>query len=149
MEQLYDENVNNDEIVTEDAVELNNLMNLGEFIVVHLNIRGLQTNFSYLEIFIENLACKPDVIVCRETHRLQCFTFYNLPNYVMYYNHGKINKADSCVIYIKGSIVEVSNIESIDTFNYINSLIRLKNNVSIKITSLYRCHSIKKSDFIY
>ena len=100
MEQLYNEDVNNDKIVTEDAVELNNLMNLCEFIVVHLNIRGFQTNFSYLEIFSENLACKPDVIVCSETHRLPCFTFYNLPNYVMYYNHGKINKSDDCVVYI-------------------------------------------------
>lgn len=66
----------------------------------------------------------------------------------MYCNHGKINKADGTVVYVKDSLVEISNIEQIDNFNYLNTLIKLKDNVTIKITSLYRCHSLRKTDFI-
>ena len=141
-------NINSEELLIDDAFQLNNLLSLGNFVVLHLNIRGLQTNFFSLKTLIENLVYKPDVIVCTETHRLPCYTFYNLTNYVIYYNHGKINIADGCVVYIKDSLVEVSNIEIIDNFSYLNTIIKLKNDVSIKITSLYRCHNVKKLDFI-
>ena len=141
-------NIISKEFVIDDVILLNNMIKVDEFIVFHINIRGLQTNFSYLEILIENLLYKPDIIVCSDTRRLPCHTFYNLNDYVMYYNHGNINRADGCVIYIKDSLVEVPNIEIIDNFNYINTIIKLKNNVSIKVTSLYRCHKVKKSDFI-
>ena len=138
---------NAEEVALSDIIDLKNLIKLNDFLILHVNIRGLRTNLNFLEIFIENLIKKPDIIVCSETGRLPCYKYYNLNNYVSYYNHGSLNKSDGCIVYIKNTIVESTCIESIDNFKYINSIIKLNNNISIKVTSLYRCHKIKKSDF--
>lgn len=50
-----------------DLNSLNNNLNRENLLILHLNVRSLNSNFEKLEIFIENLSVKPDVIICTET----------------------------------------------------------------------------------
>ena len=63
---------NAEEVALSDIIDLKNLIKLNDFLILHVNIRGLRTNLNFLEIFIENLIKKLDIIVCSETGRLPC-----------------------------------------------------------------------------
>ena len=66
------------------------------FVSTTSNIRGLQTNYKNLELFIQNFSHKPDIIVWTETGILPCHNLDNLNdyNYETYYKHSNINKTD-------------------------------------------------------
>ena len=76
------------------------------------------------------------------------YLFYKLSEYNVYYNHGKINKADGIVVYIKKTLNESTEVVTIDNVSFLDTVIKLNNSESIKFTSIYRCHSLKKTDFI-
>ncbi|XP_074102043.1 uncharacterized protein LOC141529430 [Cotesia typhae] len=127
---------------------LNNSLCLEDFMILHLNVRGLNTNFETLELFIEELRIKPDIIVCSETWSLPCYTFFMIKDYDCYYNHSKINKADGVVMYIKKSLNSSVVIDVVGNLKIISASVKLKNNNVIKVSSFYRCHDVSEEVFI-
>ena len=87
--------------INELNTALNNIDNLT---ILHLNIRSLNANFNLLETFLESLKIKPKVLICTESWILQHYQLFNLQGYKMYYNFGKLNKADGVVMYISETI---------------------------------------------
>ena len=87
-----------EEIFT-DLYNLINTLPNNNFFMVHLNVRSLNTNFNKLELFIEHLVIKPDIIVCTETWLLSCYTFFEMNDYNIFYNSSNNNRADGVVIY--------------------------------------------------
>jgi hypothetical protein len=69
-----------------------------------------------------------------------------LTDYNVYYNHSSINRADGVVMYISKYLNETTTTEEHNNFSFLSSKITLKDNKSIKITGLYRCHNIQKTD---
>jgi len=71
--------------------------------ILHINIRGLTTNFNNLLIFLEtyNINNYCDIIVLTECHKLESLLQFDIPGYVSYYNNGDYNNFDGVVIYTK------------------------------------------------
>lgn len=122
---LIEENYN-------DLDALNNCLNNTHLLILHLNVRSLNSNFESLEIFIDNLSVKPDVIVCTETWLLPCFAFFNLKDYCVHYNHSNINKSDGVVIYVKKTLQSNTTIDNIGCLKIISTNIKLKGNKIVK-----------------
>jgi hypothetical protein len=73
--------------------------------------------------------------------------FFNIPGYKIYYNNSKINQNDGVVMYIHNNIIETTEVTEIQKLKVINSTITLDNDKQLLITALYRCHSLKKTEF--
>jgi hypothetical protein len=131
-----------------DLASLNSSLKPENLLILHLNVRSLNMNFEKLELFVANLSVKPDVLICSETWLLSCFTFFAMKNYDCYYNHSSINRADGVVMYVKKSLQSTSTIEVIGNLKIVATTIKLKNNKSIKISGVYRCHDANKEIFI-
>ncbi len=136
-----------EEIFT-DLYNLNNTLPNNNFFMVHLNVRSLNTNFNKLELFIEHLVIKPDIIVCTETWLLSCYTFFEMNDYNIFYNSSNNNRADGVVLYIKKSLKHDVEIDVIDNVKIISTIIKLKGNKNLKISGIYRCQDIPKENFI-
>lgn len=136
------------EEVYSDLYNLNNALSLSELLILHLNVRGLTSNYNNLELFVEHLVIKPDIIVCTETWALDCLFFFELNDYDIFYNGSKCNKADGVVLYIKKSLIYSVSVEVSNNISIISSTIKLKNNQSVKISGVYRCHDISKENFV-
>ena len=92
----------NSEVICDTLEKLNNKINFNNFTIVHLNIRGLNINFTLLQQHINySLKSKPSIIICSETRKLEYPEHYSLDDYYIYYNESKINVSDGVVMYIK------------------------------------------------
>ena len=76
------------EITFNNLQTLNCNISLKENLIMYVNIRGLNANFTKLEVYIESLKVKPILIVCAETRVLgdNFKKDYNLNKYNIYYN---------------------------------------------------------------
>jgi len=73
---------------------------------------------------------------------------YQLSSYKIFYNNSnKLNRADGVVMYIRGSLVETTQIENINDLSILSSAIKIDKQYSSKISALYRCHNIDSKDF--
>lgn len=131
-----------------DLDSLNSSLNIENLLILHLNVRSINSNFEKLEIFIENLTIKPDVIVCTETWALMCYSFFSLNNYDIYYNHSHINRADGVIMYVKKSLQYTPMTEVVGDLKIVSVKIKLNNNKSIKVSGVYRCHDVNKESFV-
>ena len=149
LEANLDDNHKQELILQEN--EVFNKTDFDDLSVLLVNIRGLQTNHKNLELFIKNFSHKPDIIVCTETGILPCHNLYNLNdyNYGTYYNQSKINKADGVLVYINNELNVTTNTIEVGRVKFLNTTILLKEGRKLKITSLYRCHTITKEEFIH
>ena len=66
----------------------------------------------------------------------------------MYYNNGNINQNDGLVVCISEYITETTEIIDINNLKIINTKIAIENNKEIILSTLYRSHDIKKTEFI-
>lgn len=114
-----------------------------------MNIRGLNTNHSKLEIFIKRLKTKPYVIVCSESRNIININEFDIDGYKIYYNESHINIADGVVIYLKEDIKETTEIIEFGKLKLLNSTITLNNNSLLTLTALYRSHDLTCTDFIF
>ena len=95
-----------EELTLQDVEALNENLETHMITIVHVNIKGLKTNYKQLEIMLENFIIKSDIIVCSESRYLEYPQYYKLKNYKMYYNEGSINGADGVVIYFFFSFIK-------------------------------------------
>ena len=96
------------EITFDNLQTLNCNISLKENLIIYVNIRGLNANFSKLQVYIESLKVKPILIVCAERRVLgdNYKKDYNLNNYIIYYNKSKINQNDGVVMFIRSDVIE-------------------------------------------
>lgn len=76
------DNIQNDFLKSEkiftNSVKWNKFIKLNKEFIMSVNIRGLNTIFFKLQVFIESLEVKPSVIVCTETRILEFCNFFSL-----------------------------------------------------------------------
>ena len=73
--------------------ELNSFIDLSKKLlnIIHLNIRGVRTNFDNLLVFLETYNLKYcDVIILSESHNITSTNCYNIPGYTCYYNEQQV-----------------------------------------------------------
>ena len=80
---------------------------------------------------------------------MQYTQLYNLSGYKSYYSESKVNKADGVMMYIKEEISEYTEIIVADNIRILSSVMKLIGTETIRISSIYRSHDIKKYDFIH
>lgn len=146
------------ESIQEDFIEnektFHKLGALNEYIKINtenillVNIRSIDANFNKLQVFLESLETKPNVIVCTETRVLENYLIYGLDGYKIYYNHSNINVTDGVVLYIREGITEETNTVNQGRLSIINSTIFLNNKNKLLISALYRAHDLPIKDFI-
>lgn len=145
----FDEIIQN-EIECKDTDELNKKICNKNFVILHVNIRSLNENHKNLEVFINNLINKPSVIVCTETWIIKQIHLFNLPDYKIFYNESKINKADGVVLYIRNDISQNNDtkIIEIDKIKFLVVDLNINDNEIFRISAIYRSHDIPKTEFI-
>ena len=147
-------NGNNNEIINSEVIcdtleKLNNEINFNNFTIVHLNIRGLNKNFTLLQQYINySLKSKPSIIICSETRKLEYPEHYNLDDYYIYYNESKINVSDGVVMYIKKNLQHNIEIFQHDNVKILTAKIHTNDNTELRISDLYRCHNLKSTILI-
>ena len=65
-----------EEKICKDIYSLNKNIQNNDKLILYLNIRSLNSNFSSLEIFVESLTSKPFYIACVETRSIQNAHFF-------------------------------------------------------------------------
>ena len=108
----------------------------------------MNANFEELEVLINSLKIKPDVLVCTETWKIFSINRYKLDGYKMYHSGGTVTAADGVMVYVKQELTQI-----IKTVNIIElSVLRIelfdKQNKKIIITAIYRLHSVKLNKFL-
>lgn len=137
--------------VLESTREINEVLsinsNLENFKVCHLNIRSIQKNFEELEILLEELSHKFEIIALTETWKIENIELYKLNGYNIIYNEGIYNQNDGVVVLIKDNLnfdVEINNIGPIKA-------IRIKVNFfenTLDILCLYKSPALNDNDFL-
>ena len=120
-----------------DFKSVNSKLNINDINILHVNIRSLNSNFENLEILLRKLLIAPSIIICSETWFLPCPQYYELENYILYYNNSTVNKADGSVIFVGKSLTHDMSIDDISNTKFLNTTIKLKDK-NLKITSTYR-----------
>lgn len=64
----------------EDVSAFNQKINQDRCLILHINIRSLNSNYEKLCVFLEGLKVKPYLIVCSESWNLDCVSFLALMN---------------------------------------------------------------------
>ena len=75
------ESLTPNEIRISGTHSLNNKLKNNCNLILSLNIRSLNANFSQLEMLIVSLTIKPTVIVCSETWNLIYYQYFQIPVY--------------------------------------------------------------------
>ena len=117
---------------------------------MYVNIRGLNANFSKLQVYIESLKVKPILIVCAEM-RILGDTYkkdYNINNYNIYYNKSKINQNDGVTMFIEDDVIESRNVNVVNNLSIWHSTIKIDKKNSLKVFALYRSHDLRRLEFI-
>lgn len=126
---------------------LNDKMSSDNFNILLVNIRSLEQNFELLESFILSLNIQPCVIICTEAWIMSHSKYYKLQHYLSHYNNSTLNRADGVVSFIKDSYSHEIKIEVINNFTFMHAFIRLSDCFTLKLTSLYRCHTYSIQQF--
>lgn len=71
-------------------------------------------------------------------------SFYQIGEYNIEYNGGKINQADGVVIYIKKCLKQETKVESIGKLKFLILLLRVIRK-TIKISPVYSCQQFDKA----
>lgn len=148
MELDFNAEILNSEIIADNIKVLNKHLRTEKEIFLSVNIRSLNANYNKLLVFINNLKIKPCIIICTETWNLEHKEIFNIPNYKMFYNDSKINKADGVVVYISDDINEDTEIVQLNKLKIINSKITFSNNKKLLLSAVYRSHDIHKTEFL-
>ena len=118
--------------------------------IIHVNIRGISTNFDNLLVFIQTFSlwyC--DVIILTECHRIVSGVSYSIPGYSMYYNGADYNLFDGIVIYSKQQLNSL-----ISTCKLVHcgiSITRVEfkiDDVTYGINAIYRSPSSNLNEFL-
>lgn len=117
------------------------------WLILLLNIRRLNINISSLEMYIANFSVKPQLIVCTETWLLENPYMYEIDNYKIYYNYGKINSADGVVIYVRTDVEHSVKVVDYEGFKTLECNVYLSKSKHLLVTALYRCHDFSKIEF--
>ena len=120
----------------------NNLEN-----IMYINIRSLNANFNRLQILIDSLDIKPFIIVCTETRILDCYKYFSIPGYKIYYNKSTINQCDGVVVYISDTLTEHTETIQIGKLKILHTSFNVDNRDKIQISALYRSHDLSKPEF--
>lgn len=131
-----------------DLNALNNAVNNNYDLIMYVNIRGLNTNFNKLLVFIESLEVKPCIIVCSECRKLEKYQVFNITGYKIYYNEGNVNSADGVVIFIRDFIDENTINIKMGRLNILNASLNLEKKTKLEISAVYRSHDLPKAEFI-
>ena len=115
----------------DDICELNKCMALEKEVIFNVNIKGLNTNFNNLLVFLKSLEIKPCIIICSKTRELVHPESFNINGYKMYYNKSFINANDGLVFYISDYITEMTEVVNINNLKIINTKIGIENNKEI------------------
>jgi len=105
--------------------------------ILNTNIRSVLKNVDELEVFIEALDFKLQIIILTETWGLEIANEIYIPGYKTYYNNSKINKSDGVMLLVSNELE--CNIEVIKHNNF--SFIRLNTTIcgkTIGIGAIYR-----------
>ena len=92
-------------------------------------------------VLLEQFSNKFDVIVLSETFHVADLDLYKINSYEIFYSHGKLNRNDGVVVYVKSgikckcSIIKIGNISGLKLLKVI-----LLHNKTIILTSIYRPH---------
>lgn len=132
-----------------DINELNGVIsNAEELIILHVNVRSIDKNFELLNILIEKMNSKPNIIVCSETWKINSLSLYKIEGYNAFYNQSYLNKADGVLMYVEDNINATVSIEEVNSLKILNATIKGDNDDMIKISGIYRSHKIPKLEFI-
>lgn len=115
--------------------------------ILTVNVRSLDANFSNLELLIDSCRIRSDVIICTETWSLHNYNYYKLRDYTHYYNHSRINISNKAGIYIKMSLSHRHEL-IIKNESVFLSIVIICCIEKLKITTVYRCHTLTKNTFI-
>lgn len=137
-----------EECVIEQISDLEKYKYVSSNVVLYLNIRSLNANFDSLEILIEQMKNKPIAIICCETWNLECYNYFKIEKYKIYYNGSKINKNDGVVLYIREDVRDTTVIKKFGNLSILHSTLTISTKVNITISAIYRSHDIPKTEFI-
>lgn len=71
------------------------------FKIFHVNIRSISKNFDELNILLDSLKTKFDIIVLSETWQIKDIDVFHLNGYTIEYSVGNLNQNDGVAIFIK------------------------------------------------
>ena len=149
-QEIFDcESLTLNEISISDTQSLHNKLKNNCNLILSLNIRSLNANFSQLEMLIESLTIKPTVIVCSETWNFSYYQYFQISGYNRYYNESRINQNDGVVMYLKNNLIVDTETIVIGKLSILCAEIRLENNTFFRIYAIYRCYDITKTEFNY
>lgn len=135
-------------VLTDSKVCSKKLKNASKLKIFNMNIRSLTHNFDEFFILVNSLKeAELDLIVLTETFQLQCLNNFNIQNYNIHYNYGKINRNDGVVVYIKTNIS--ANVEVVNHLN--TNILRItleKDNMKYGLSAIYRSHDIPTHTFL-
>ena len=146
------DSIENDTITIEKTFNnvraLNKGINSKNDLILCVNIRSINKNFDKLKILIESLKNKPSIVVCTETWIQENFEGFKLDNYESYYNESKLNQNDGVMVFCKKDIVQTTETIVSGRIKIVNTQIKINNGNFLDIASVYRSHSIPKSEFL-
>lgn len=111
-----------------------------------MNIRSLQKNYDELNILLHNSQNVYDLIILTETWQLSN-TNFQIQNYNLYYNSGKINQNDGVVVYIRSDLVPKVNLITLNEITF-SKIQFSKYNKSFNILACYRPPSTNPQLFL-
>lgn len=139
-----------EELVYSSVEDFNNKFSKKHgLIVLHVNIRSINCNINNLKLFLERLSVSPDVIVCSES-RVPKFD-YDIEGYcTLHFNESTINICDGVIMYVISSLKNSVNVstEVCGSTRFLCANICLNDKQKLKISAIYRCHDLKKPNFI-
>lgn len=109
-----------------------------DFTIFHVNIRSISKNIDELLIFLSQFNKEFDIIALSETFQIFDTSIYNINGYKMLYNQGTLNKNDGVIIYIRSNYVFQQKIDKIGEINAITLDVKLDQNNTVVVTTLYR-----------
>lgn len=115
--------------------------------ILHVNIRGLCTNFDYFLVFLESTGKTFDLIIMSETHAVGDVSDFGINGYYTICNESKINRCDGCMVYVREEILQEYKVIEANIVKCIKVSI-CKNNVLADVLGYYRCHSINVDAFV-
>lgn len=135
-------------IVITDLNACNELLKNSNLKIFNMNIRSLAHNFDELLILMSSIQQnKFDIIILTETFQISSLDNFNIPDYNIYYNQGKINRNDGVVVYTKTNLgAKADIVNHLDT-----NILRIKfeeENIKYGLSATYRSHEIPIYSFL-
>lgn len=121
--------------------------NIKGLTIFSINIRSISANLTQLCIMLESLLKKPDIIICTEAWLEKAYLNYNIEGYTAHTNNSKKNQSDGTIIYIKKNIKAEPQLEETGPTNILSVTITLSDNKKIKVSAVYKNHSIDNNLF--